>query len=263
MKNLNNLRINFYLGFVCAVVACGSGTVSADEWKVAWDEAVNGDMSNSFDSPSIITISEPGGYIVRASTGPVVPRRLEKPRPANARGPVAGLWTLADKNGDGRLQRAETSIMPNQRIHFDTYDINGDDELEQSEVAQFTLSGDSHDVFNFKQEPGINLVAIKAMKYDSGGPENDATVLVVIDTDESGERYEAAGIDFVDDEKLIDTLFTQDMVMAVVKPDPENGTEVYEEYGLWRHYRRNDETVMFRIGEMQAKALTEFVFVFE
>ena len=141
------------------------------------------------------------------------------------------------------------------------YDLDSNGTLEISELAQFRMSGDGSDVFNFVQGPGINLVAIKLTEFDSGGPKNDASVLVLIDHDDSGTTYEAVGVEFTDDEHVNEPMIAE--VVAIVMPDSTGGTEIYAEYDLWKKYRRNDNTVVWRIGEGQEKATTELVFVFE
>ena len=225
---------------------------------MAWDESVQGDLSNSFEAPSMITIDKPGEYVIRASTGPMIPTRRE----TLANGGGGGIFARMDKNLNGRIEKSEA--IGNFAIHFETYDLNNDGDIEASESAQFVMGGDGSDVFNFVQKAGINLVAIRLTEYDSGGPLNDGSVLVLIDHDDSGKSYEAVGVEFTDDEHVTDIMApTPDMVAAIVMVNPDGGTEIYAEYDMWKSYRRNDNSVVWRIGEGQEKATTELVFIFK
>lgn len=248
-------------GIAATLLLMGAASVAADEPRIAWDESVNGDLSNDFAAPSSITISEPGEYIVRAETGPMTPVRREGGAPAAPNRARGGVFTQNDKNGDGRIDADEAT--GNFGIHFAKYDINGDGAIELQEMGQFRMGGDGHDTFDFVQAPGINLVAIKVTKFDDGGPKNEATVLALIDHDDAGETFEAAAVELTEDPHMTEPWAESDIIAGIVTVNPDGGTEIYAEYDLWKTYRRNDETVFWRIGEGQEKATTEFVFVFE
>ena len=221
---------------------------------VLWDEAVNGDLGNQFGKPTIIPITQPGEYYLRVTTGPMIP--VLRKEPAEIPGTLLDTLKRMDVNGDGRLQYAETRA--NFKHYFELYDLNDDGELEFSEVGQYGIEGDGHDIFDFDQATGINLVAIKVIKYDSGGIRNDASILVVID-EKSGRPRESRGVEITDKDLNEHTPFGAEMVAGVAQA----GTEIYDQFKLWKAYRRNDSSCYFRIGEGQEKASMEFIFVFE
>jgi hypothetical protein len=256
MQLLSIFRGRQRLCSFCALALSSSIAIAADGPQIAWDETVNGDLSNDFAAPTMIKIDEPGEYIIRATTGPMVPVRLDKPRKMTG---GDGQIQQMDANGDGLIQYSEAT--QNLYIHFETYDLNQDGAIEASERAYFTMGGDAHDTFNFLQQPGINLVAIKVTQYDSGGPRNDLTVLALMEHSSAGVTLEAGGVVITDNEAIKSA--PSENIAAAVMADAEGGTEVYAQYDLWKTYRRNDDTIFWRIGEGQEKATSELVFVFE
>lgn len=255
MKNLNKSIRNLV---VTAPLVIVSNMTLAEDQKVAWDEAVNGDLSNDSTAPSMIEINEPGDYVLRLTTGPRVPIRLEEP--STGRMFTAGLERM-DTDKDGSLTRSEATANINSvyGIHFDTYDLNGDDLISPDELRQFGMGGDAGDVFNFAQGPGINLVAVRITEYDGGHDRNPGTLITIVDFEDGGRRFEAGGVSLTDKESPGDL---NPILSAHVRADPDGGTEIYETYDFWKIYRRNDNTV-WRFGEGQAKTQTEMVFTFE
>jgi hypothetical protein len=256
---VNSTRLGKKIGQLCCLLIGGvlfSGFISAATASpaVLWDEFVDGDLSNYFGKPTLFNITEPGEYSLRVTTGPMFPLRRDEP--AEMPAPLLDTLKRMDKNGDGRLQLTETR--ENFKFYSKLYDLNGDGELAFDEIGQFRFGGDGHDIFDFIQGKGINLVAIKVNKYDSGGIRNDASVLVVIDH-KSGRPAESRGVELTDKELVGYEVFGGKMIAGIAR----SGDEIYDTFKLWKAYRRNDEICYFRIGEGQEKATIEFIFVFE
>jgi hypothetical protein len=260
-------------GLCCALLLGPAAAIQAEEQILLWDDSVQGDLSNDFTAPTMFEITEAGEYLMRVETGPIVPVRREgrATQAGGSRRPLRG-----DANGDGRITRDESGGAGlSVGANFDIYDIDGDGAITAEERAQFRLGGDFHDLFDFKMGPGINLIGVKFVSYDSGGPKNEGTPLTVIDTradaspgapptvQNGGRFFEAAGAGLSD---LVDHggPHNPKVVLVQVNPNPEGEgvTEVYDDYGLWRFYRRNDDSVFWRLGEGQEKATSEIIYVF-
>lgn len=253
--NIRELSRQVYCILVGTVILYGGliSSAAANEAMV-WDEAVNGDLGNQFGKPTIIPITQPGEYYLRATTGPMIP--VLRNEPAEMPGTLLDALKHMDMNGDGQLQYGETSA--NFTDYFELYDLDDDGELDFGEIGQFEMGGDGHDLFSFNQSAGINLVAIKVNKFDSGGIRNDASILVVMD-EKSGRPRESRGIEITENDLYDSTAFGGDMVAGIAR----SGEEIYDQFKLWKAYRRNDDSSYFRIGEGQEKASMEFIFVFE
>lgn len=235
---------------VWSVSAC------SQEPTVIWDENVDGDFSGERGSPTMIEITEPGEYIIRTVTGPMIPERLETPGPIR---PMLPQTRESDKNGDGLISRDEATA--NYGARFDTYDINGDGFIDEVERSSFANTGDVNDLFSFVQAPGVNLVAIKLLQFDAGGPHNAGTPLVVIDTDKDGNSSQVQAVGLTND--VSHTFYTNPVTVGHFEPNPDGSVELYAATGLWKYYRRNDDRVYFRLGEGQEKATAELLFVFQ
>ena len=239
-----------------SLLFAGVVTATADV-IVLWDESVDGDLSNDMGAPTLLAIDNPGEYLLRTTTGPLVLMRREQPAE------ISGLRLEAlqrlDENSDSRLQRLEAA--GNYAAHFQTFDLDGNDELAFDEIAQFDLGGDVHDLFDFVQADGINLVAVKVNKFDGGGAQNDVSVLVVMDL-QSGRPREARGVEITSKSEQ-EMANHQAANPTVILGPARAGEEIFEEFDVWKTYRRNDVSNHFRIGEMQARAATELIFVFE
>jgi hypothetical protein len=242
--------IGIPLIFFCVSAATAEGVL-------LWDESVDGDLSDDMNNPTLIAIDQPGEYVLRATTGPIVLVRRDQPVE------LAGLRLEAlqrlDENSDTRLQRSEAA--GNYAVYFETFDLNNDDELAFDEISQFEFEGDVHDLFDFVQAVGINLVAIRISSFDGGGAQNDASVVVVMDHT-SGRPREARGVEITSKSESELGRY-QSANPSVIAGPARAGEEIYEQFGIWKAYRRNDESNHFRIGEMQAKSTTELLFIFE
>jgi hypothetical protein len=120
------------------------------------------------------------------------------------------------------------------------------------------MGGDGHDLFSLNQSAGINPLAIKVNKFDSGGIRNDASILVVMD-EKSGRPRESRGAEITENDLYDSTAFGGDMVAGIAR----SGKEIYDQFKLWKAYRRNGDSSYFRIGEGQEKTSMEFIFIFE
>lgn len=271
---VKTMSTNLFRRLSFALLLGAVTAAQAQEPILLWDDPVQGDLSNDFTAPTVFEITEPGEYLMRVETGPIVPVRREAGAAPAGRGQQRPL--RGDANGDGKITRDESAGAGLAiGANFDIYDINGDGAVTAEESAQFMLGGDFHDLFTFKMGPGINLVGVKFVSYDSGGPKNDGTPLTVIDTradarpgaptsvQNGGRFFEAVGAGLTD---IVDHGGPHNPKVVLVQVNPNEGgegvTEVYDAYGLWRFYRRNDDTVFWRLGEGQEKATSEIVYVF-
>jgi hypothetical protein len=240
---------------------CLSGALwAADDTTVLWDENTQADLSSRLGEPTIFTISEPGAYVLRLTTGPLSPEKVDGPVTRSA--PARRNLQRMDANGDKKLQRSELTPGSNIGLHFDVYDVDGNGEVSLEEMGQFRLSGDGSDLFSFQQADGINLISMTINSYDSGGPNNDVTALGFMD-EKTGEAVETPGVQLRDTDDMSKLRRARRANVNSVNPNVSGGVEVYEQFDLWKTYRRNDETIYFRAGEGQEKALTEVTFVFE
>ena len=146
-------------------------------------------------------------------------------------------------------------------MYFQTFDIDGDNELGFEEIAQFDMGGDVHDLFDFVQADNVNLAAIVVNEFDGGGAQNDVTVLVVMDLSSSRPR-EARGVE-ITSKSTEEMEHHQPANPTAIVGLAWAGEEIYDAYGMSNAYRRNDPSNHFRIGEMQAQSTTELIFVFD
>ena len=234
------------------------GIVSATaDVAVLWDESVDGDLSDDMGAPTLLAIDNPGEYLLRTTTGPM--ELLRREQPAEISGLRLEALQRLDGNMDSRLQRSEAT--GNYAVHFQTFDLDGNNELAFNEIAQFDLGGDVHDLFDFIQADGINLVAIKVNGFDGGGAQNDVSVLVVMDH-KLGRWREARGVEITSKSEQ-EMANHQAANPTVILGPARAGMEIFEKFEIWKAYRQNDVSSHFRIGEMQARAVTELIFVFE
>ena len=243
-----------------SMLCLGAASFAADDTTVLWDEHTQADISSTLGEPTIFTISEPGAYVLRLTTGPLAPVKVDKPRQLSV--PARRNIERMDANGDQILQHSELTPGSNIALNFDIYDADGNGEVSNEELGQFRLAGDGADLFNFLQADGINLVSITINSYDSGGPNNDVTALGFMD-EKTGEAVETPGVQLRDTDDMSKLRRARRSNVNSVNPNVSGGVEVYEQFDLWKTYRRNDETIYFRAGEGQEKALTEITFVFE
>jgi hypothetical protein len=227
------------------------------EGVLLWDESVDGDLSNDMNNPTLIAVDQPGEYLLRATTGPIALVRRDEP--VELAGQRLEALQRQDASSDRRLQRSEAT--QNYAVFFETFDLNNDDELEFDEISQFAFEGDVHDLFDFVQADGINLVAITISSFDGGGPQNEASVVVIMDR-KSGRPREARGVEIT---SISESELGRDQSAnpSVIKGPARAGDEIYGQFEIWKAYRRNDDSNLFRIGEMQAKSTTELLFIFE
>ena len=246
-----------FVGLAAILIVVVHAPIATAEVTLLWDEETDGDLSNEMGSPTMLTIDQPGEYMLRTNTGPMVLSRREQPAP------LSGLRLEAlqrlDANSDRRLQRPEAA--GNYAVHFHAFDLDGNDELDFDEIAHFDMGGDVHDLFDFVQADGINLVGIVVNSFDGGGDQNDVSVLVVMDL-QSGRPREARGVEITSKSEQ-EMANHQAANPAVIHGPARAGDDIYETYQVWKAYRRNDPSNHFRIGEMQAESSAELVFVFE
>lgn len=232
-------------------------SVASAQLTVLWDESIDGDLSNEMGSPTMLTIDQPGEYVLRTKTGPM--KLLRRDSPVRLSGLRLEALQRLDGNSDRRLQRDEAT--GNYAIHFDSFDLDGDSELSFDEIAEFDIGGDVHDLFDFVQADGINLVAIRLNEFDGGGYQNDVSVLAVMDIQSERPR-EVRGVEMTSKSKQ-EMANHQAANPSVIVGPAWAGDEIYEAFAIWKAYRRNDPSNHFRIGEMQAESTTELVFKFE
>jgi hypothetical protein len=249
-KGWQSTLILIGIAFFCV----GHMSPAAAEMSIVWDESLDGDLSNEFGKPTMIDVTQPGEYSLRVTTGPMIPALRSEP--AVMPKPLLDTLKRMDKNQDSHLQHTEARA--NFLNHFELYDQNSDGKLAFDEIALFEMQGDGHDFFDFIQADGINLVSIIVNKYTSGGIRNDASVFVIID-EKAGQPEESRGIEMTDKEVIDFEVFAPDIIAGIVRA----GSEIYDQFDLWKAYRRNDSSCYFRIGEGQEKANTELIFVFE